>query len=155
MASAGLQKALLYKIMQRLGAARENNIEWVGSSDLVALVPESAQQRAHQVLRRHVNHLVARGLVEIGSETNQGFFALWLTSAGEIFLQPELAEFGQPSVLPAVISSLENRITVLSYPQGEKDGMLFELREAIAKGVPDVIAKVLVEVSSKILSGGI
>ena len=71
-----------------------------------------------------------------------------------MFLQPELAEFGQRPMLPQVVESIERRIAVLTYPEEEKNGMLYRLREAIAKGAPELIAEVIVEVSSKILTSG-
>ncbi len=43
---------------------------------------------------------------------------------------------------------------MLTYPQEQKDGMLYRLREAIAKQAPDVIAKVIAEVGAKILMDG-
>jgi hypothetical protein len=70
-----------------------------------------------------------------------------------MFVQPELAEFGQAPLLPRVVKSLEDQIQILTYPQGEKDGMLFKVREAVAKQAPDLIAKVIVEVGAKILKG--
>jgi hypothetical protein len=57
-------------------------------------------------------------------------------------------------MFPAVVQSIEQKIAVLTYPDEEKEGMLFQLREAIAKRAPEVIAKVIVELSSKILTGG-
>jgi hypothetical protein len=36
-------------------------------------------------------------------------------------------------MLPQVVKSLEEQIQVLTYAQEQKDGMLYRLREAIAK----------------------
>jgi hypothetical protein len=69
-------------------------------------------------------------------------------------VQPELAEFGRQPMLPQVVKSLEDQIQVLTYPQEQKDGMLYALREAIAKQAPDGIAKAIAEVGAKILTGG-
>jgi hypothetical protein len=153
---AGLQLSLMYKIMQSLGEARERNVEWIGNTDLIDVIPEFRErpQTALVTLNRHLNHLSERGYVRTGSETHEGFRAVWLTAAGEIFLQPELAELGGPPMMPAIVKSLENRIAVLTYPEDEKDGMLYRLREAVAKGAPDVIAKVIVELGSKMMTGG-
>jgi hypothetical protein len=51
-------------------------------------------------------------------------------------------------MLPQVVKSLEDKIQVLSYPEAEKNGMLYRLRDALAGEVPDIIAKVIVEVGS-------
>ncbi len=53
-----------------------------------------------------------------------------------------------------VVKSLEDKIQVLSYPEAEKNGMLYRLRDALAEEVPDIIAKVIVEVGSKALTSG-
>jgi hypothetical protein len=155
---ASLQLSLLYKIMQRLGEAREHSAEWVSNTALYDLLPGSAQpngkQKALVILNRHLKHLSERGYVETGSQTHEGSCAVWLTSQGNIFLQPELPEFGAVPMFPAVVQSIEQKIAVLTYPDEEKEGMLFRLREAIAKRAPEVIAKVIVELSSKILTGG-
>jgi hypothetical protein len=56
-------------------------------------------------------------------------------------------------MLPQVVKSLEDKIQVLSYPEAEKNGMLYRLRDVLAGEVPDIIAKVIVEVGSKALTG--
>ena len=50
-------------------------------------------------------------------------------------------------LLPQVMKSLERDIQVLTYPEAEKEGMLYRLREAMASQAPDVIAKVIAEIS--------
>ena len=57
-------------------------------------------------------------------------------------------------MLPQVVKSLENRIQVLTYPQEEKEGMLYNLREALTKQGPDLNAKVIAEIGYKIVTGG-
>ena len=155
---AGLQLSLLYKIMGRSGELREESFDFLRNSDLYNLVSDYVQQngeqKAQQLLNRHLVHLSDRGYVRLGPPTSEGFRAIWLTADGEMFLQPELAEFGQRPMLPQVVESIERRIAVLTYPEDEKNGMLYRLREAIAKRAPELIAKVIVEVSSKILTSG-
>jgi hypothetical protein len=68
-------------------------------------------------------------------------------------VQPELADVGREPLLPQVVHSLEQSIDVLTYPEEEKRGMLFRLRDAISKQAPDVIAKVIAEVGFKIMCG--
>jgi hypothetical protein len=70
-----------------------------------------------------------------------------------MFIQPELANFSNQELWPEVMKALEDSVQVLSYPDEEKQNMLFRLRDALAKQVPDVIAKVIVEIGSKIASG--
>lgn len=76
-----------------------------------------------------------------------------LTAKGEAYLQPELAEFGEIAILPAVVKGLERKIAVLTYPEPEKEGMLHRLRDALAENAPDLLVKVLVEVGAKIAEG--
>jgi hypothetical protein len=54
-------------------------------------------------LNRHLVHLSERGYVRLGPPTSEGFRAIWVTADGEMFLQPELAEFGQRPMLPQVV----------------------------------------------------
>ena len=72
---------------------------------------------------------------------------------GQKFVQPELAEFGQKAMLPQVLESIEKSVQVLTYPEEEKSGMLFRLREAVAKQAPDLIAKALAEIGYKLVKG--
>jgi hypothetical protein len=127
------------------------------TSDLVDLVPErierDGEQMARNFVNRHLVHLASRGYVTLGDSTVEGFRVVRLSAEGEMFVQPELAEFGGKPMLPQVVKSIEDEIQVLTYPQEEKDGMLYRLREAVAKQTPDLIAKVIVEVSSRILTG--
>ena len=74
---------------------------------------------------------------------------LELTPSGERFVQPELAEFGREPMLPQIVNLIENRIGVSHHSSEEKAGQKFKLREALASGATDLIAKVIVEVGSK------
>ena len=78
---------------------------------------------------------------------------LQLTAKGQTYLQPELAEFGERPILPAVVKGLEDKIAVLTYPEPEKEGMLHRLRDALAEKTPDLLVKVLVEAGAKIAEG--
>ncbi len=102
---------------------------------------------------RHLNFLQGIELVVIYATERDEFIEVGLTAKGQMFVQAELAEFGQQPMLPQVMKSLESQIQFLTYPQEEKDGMLYKVRDALSKQVPDVIAKVIVEISAKILSG--
>jgi hypothetical protein len=153
--SANLQLPLLFKIMRCLGELADKYPKLMTTSDLVALIPERVEQDGEQLARnfinRHLVHLAGRGYVTLGASTTEGFRVVRLTAQGEMFVQPELAEFGGEPMLPQVVKSLEDEIQVLTYPQEEKDGMLYSLREAIAMKAPDVIAKVITEVGFAIL----
>jgi hypothetical protein len=101
-------------------------------------------------LQRHADYLRDIRLLKI----NPGgviWRVLTLTPAGQAYVQPELAEFGQAPILPAVVRSIETQITVSSMPEPKKVGMIHDLRRAIAEKAPELIAKVMVEIGSKIL----
>jgi hypothetical protein len=66
-----------------------------------------------------------------------------------MFLQPELAEFGNESLLPDIIKAVEERIQTLTYPQEEKEGLLYRLREAAAKQGGDALVKIIVEIATR------
>ncbi len=117
------------------------------------LVPQEAGTGlpALNYLHRHVEFLRDIGFLK--TSPAGVYMGIRMTPKGQMFVQPELAEFGQQPMLPQVVKSLENQIQILSYPQQEKDGMLYRLREAIAKQGPDLIAKVMAEIAVKIATG--
>jgi hypothetical protein len=159
MARGDLDRSLLLKIMTRLGHLREEYTKNHNSFELLDLLPADIkvnQQTAFAYLKPYLKFLEECGYIRIGgSLLHFGICTLDLTASGQMFVQPDLAEFGKEPLLPAVVRSIEDRIQVLTYPsQEEKSGMLFSLREAVAKQTPDVIAKVLAEIGYKLLRGG-
>lgn len=118
-------------------------------------LPESevrtGERSLHDEIERHLDYLAVDGFITTNPDTGL-HREIRLTAKGQKFVQPELAEFGQEPMLPQVVKSLENRI--LTYQeQNEKDGMLYSLREAIAKNAPDFIADVLVKIGAKLVTG--
>jgi hypothetical protein len=89
-----------------------------------------------------------------GRLCQSGICKIDITANGNIFVQPELAEFGNEPLLPQVVKSIERQIEVLTYPQEQKDNMRFRLREALAKQAPDFIAKVFAEIAFRAMKGG-
>jgi hypothetical protein len=59
-----------------------------------------------------------------------------LTNLGERFVQPELADFGQP-VLQTIVKTFEDQINILTYPEEDKESLKLKLREAVAKKLPE------------------
>jgi hypothetical protein len=158
MAKGDLDSGLLYRIMERLGELRERQSSvWapVSTGDCMDLTRNDFASGAAALdhLLRHVDFLRDIGLLKTPGHAGI-HTTLRLTAKGEMFLQPELAEFGQRPMLPQVVKSIEDQIQILSYPQEEKDGMLYRLRDAVSKQAPDLIAKVLAEISLKLLTRG-
>jgi hypothetical protein len=156
MAQGDLDIGLLLKIMTRLGQTRGQHnplfLPHTGEFMDSVVSEERTGLPALNHLDRHIDFLREEGLL---TTSPAGIHrALRLTAKGQKFVQPELAAFGSQPMLPQVVKSLEERIDVLTYPQKEKDRMLYSLREAISKQVPEIIAKVMVEIGAKILSGG-
>lgn len=157
MASGDLDLGLLHQIMIRLGELRETSSAWNPPCEghLMELVRDCRPTDGQVVLnylQRHTDYLNERRLLKIvpGAPI---YRVLQLTAKGQTYLQPELAEFGEIPILPAVVKGLENEIAVLTYPEQEKEGMLHRLREALAERGPDLLVKVLVEVGAKIAAG--
>jgi hypothetical protein len=126
----------------------------ISTGHLMDLVPAQvgSGEAALNHLDRHVDYLQGEGYL---ATSPAGIYRwLRLTANAHKFVQPELAEFGRQPMLPQIVKSLEDQIQVLTYAQEQKDGMLYRLREAIAKQAPDVIAKAIAEVGAKILTGG-
>jgi hypothetical protein len=151
---ANLDTSLLLKVMSALGEFHGNPTYPLETGALMHLVPTEIGSGSGRLdhLDRHVDFLRDVGLLK--ARPAGIYRALELTAKGQMFLQPELAEFGQRAMLPQVVKSLEDKIQVLTYPQEEKDRMLYRLREAIARQTPEVIAKVIAEIGAKILAGG-
>ena len=153
-----LDKSLLYRIMERVGELREAFPSTADTTDLLDLVGKERGSRNEPELTwyldRHLEFLSDCEFVVLGAPTaDVGIRTIELTGKGQMFVQPELAEFGTESMLPAVIRSLEGRLQALSFPQEEKDGLMYRMRDAVAKQAPDLIAKVIAEMCSKIISG--
>ena len=102
-------------------------------------------------VNRHLSFLEQEGYIRIGAKLDETEFGgIDLTAQGQKFVQPQLAEFGQGSMMPQIVKSLEKEI--LTYPSAESDGLLFNLREAVAKQAPDLLVKAIVEIGAKIAS---
>jgi hypothetical protein len=151
---ADLQMSVLLGIMQRMRELRDSYpqlINWRDFLDLVSGVSQlEGEQKAFHYLDRHVTYLKNEGYL---ATVDSGAGIVRLTNQGEKFVQPELADFGKEPLLPKIVQSIEDRIAILTYPQEEKDGMRFRLREAITTQAPDFAAKVLAEIAYKAFTG--
>ena len=156
MNTGDLDVGLLHRIMIRLGELRETSSAWNPPCEahLMELVRDCRPtgQAVLNYLQRHTDYLNEKRLLKIVPAAPL-YRVLQLTAKGQTYLQPELAEFGEIPILPAVVKSLEDKIAVLTYPEEEKEGMLHRLREALAEKGPDLFVKVLVEVGAKIAAG--
>jgi hypothetical protein len=155
MAQGDLDVGLLWKIMKTVGESRaeRSSVFSITTGEVMDLVlPEIGDGvEALNYLDRHVEFLRDERYLTTGPA---GIYqSIRLTAKGQKFVQPELAEFGRASMLPAVVKSLEDQIEILTYPPGEKEGLLFNLREAVARNTPELIAKMLVEIGAQIARG--
>jgi hypothetical protein len=157
MATGDLDVALLHRIMMRLGELRKTSTAFSPATEahLMELV-RNCRPSGNVVLRylqRHTDYLSEKGFLKIvlGAPL---YRVLKLTAKGQTYVQPELAEFGERQILPAVVKGFEDRLAVLTYPDDEKEGMLHRLREALAEHAPDLLVKVLVEMGAKIAASG-
>ena len=149
MTKGDLDTSLLLKIMKHLGESR-NERRTVGTEILMReFVPQDFGEGGVRLgyLNRHVDFLRDIGLL---TARNKGVYrVLELTAKGQMFVQPDLLGFEDQKMWPEVLTALEKEIQVLTYPQEEKDGMIYRLREAVASKVPDLIVKVIAEVFVK------
>jgi hypothetical protein len=151
-----LDKSLLYAIMRRMGELRSEFPNLTTTIDLFDLVKNNeelgGEEQAFFYLDRHVRFLGDLNYLVLGRPTMQtGDRVINLTAQGQMFVQPELAEFGHESLLPEIIKTLERKIQVLTYPEVEKNGLLFKIREAVATQTPELIMKAFIEVGSRVL----
>jgi hypothetical protein len=154
-----LDLGFLYQIMTRLSELRADNPAFVMSDrlfNLVATETADADADIANYVDAHLEFLQGRGYVDLGQPAMLiRVRTVKLTTDGLMFVQPELAEFGRPSMLPEVVKSLEDQIQVLTYPPGEKEGLLYSLRDAIQRNAPELVAKILVELGAKAMRGGL
>lgn len=156
--SGNLSLGLLFKIMKRMGELRADRSPFLESDRLFDLVEDSNNWDFPDLaiyVDDHLEFLQGRSYLELGRPTlSVQVRSVKLTTKGVMFVQPELADFGERSVLPEVAKSLEKQIDVLTYPPGEKEGLLFNLREAFVKNAPDLIVKALVEIGVRMAQRG-
>jgi hypothetical protein len=103
-------------------------------------------------LQRHTDYLSDKGFLKI-VPGGPLYRVLKLSAKGQTYVQPELSEFGEKQILPAVVRGFEDRLAVLTYLDDEREGMLHRLR-ALAEHAPDLLVKALVEMGAKIAAGG-
>lgn len=155
MARGDLDPKLLLDIMQRLGEFREEYPKLLQTLDLLDLVPDIVQQRGHNgalfYLEKYTIFLRDEGFIrQVSNAPGTGRMVLQLTSKGEKFVQPELAEFGREPLLPQIVNHIENRIEISHQSIEEKSEQKFKLREALANGAVDLMAKVIAELAGKV-----
>jgi len=151
-----LEYGLLVRIMEKLGEMRDIYPNLGTTGDLLLAIPDesrkSDQQKNLNSINRYLIHLEQRGYVELGQPTlATGERWIRLTAQGEIFLQPELAEFGNRPATHQVVNYILNKIEISSHPTEEKAGWIYKLRAAAADQGTDLLAKVIVEAGSKFL----
>lgn len=152
MAKGDLDFHLLLEIMKTVAESQElgNQMFPITTGNLMDILPHRFEsgEAALDYLNRHVNFLEQEKYLKTGPAGT--YSSLRLTSKGQKFVQPELAEFGQQPMLPRVVDSLEKQI--LTYPEEDKAGMLYRLREAVAANAPEAFSKVIVEIISRAIN---
>ena len=142
---ASLDKSLLYRIMRLAGEIEGNGPDLVDTGDFLVLIGQSKDDildlNGTLYLDRHLVFLQQTGFLSLGIQTYNMTRIIKLTAQGHMFLQPELAEFGNESLLPDIIKAVEERIQTLTYPQEEKEGLMYRLREAATKQGGEALVK--------------
>lgn len=156
MALGDLDFGLLLEIMGKLGELRHVYPNLVTTSDLVPVISDesrsSNQRKNLHFLERHLIHLEQRGYVQLGRPTvDTGDRWIRLTAAGEIFVQPQLAEFGNQPATREVVNYILTKIEISAQAPEEKASWSYKIRSAAAEQVTDLLAKVIVEAGSKFL----
>jgi len=154
MAKGDLDYGLLVDIMKAIGESRAERAP-SSTGELMHLVQSEVGTGAAALnhLDRHVDFLRDDNYLIIGGPLGL-YRSLRLTPKGQKFVQPELSEFGRPAMLPEMVKSAEQQIQTLTYPAGEKEGLLFKSRDAVAGNAPDLIAKIIVEAGARAIRGG-
>jgi hypothetical protein len=138
--------------MHKVGEIEGGAPNFADTNDFLNLIGKQLDQAELEdmwYIDRHLVFLKECGFISLGSSTYEGKRGVKLTAQGNMFLQPELAEFGNQSLLPDVIKALEERIQALTYPEEEKEGLLYRMREAVARQRGDFIVKIIMEIASR------
>jgi hypothetical protein len=146
-----LDKSLLYKIMRRVGEIENDLPNLADSTDFLELIGKPlnrAELKDMLYIDKHLGFLEQCGFLSLGSSTYEGKRGVRLTALGHMFLQPELAEFGNQSLIPDIIKAVEERIQTLTYPEEEKNGLLYRMREAVTKQSGELIVKTITEIAA-------
>jgi hypothetical protein len=151
-----LDYGLLLRIMGKLGEMRDVYPNLVTTSDLLPVMDgefeRSDLQKNLIFISRHLIHLEQRGYVEMGrAMANSGERWVRLTAQGEIFVQPELAEFGNRPATVQVVNYILNKIEISVESPEEKASWAYRVRSAAAEQGTDLLAKVIVEAGKKFL----
>lgn len=147
----GLDKSLLYKVMRRVEEIESDSSNLADTTDFLEFIGKplhEAKLNDMSYIDKHLVFLEQCGYLKLSAPTYQVKRCINLTALGRIFLQPELADFTNKSFLPDIIGALEEQIQTLNYPVEERDGLLYRLRDAVAKNTPEVIAKIIIEVAT-------
>ena len=144
--------------MWKLGELRDVYPNLVTASDLLPtmsgmpLLQGNITQTDLNLIDRHLQHLEGRGYLKMGpAMVNSGERWIRLTAQGEIFLQPELADFGDRPTAIQVVNHFITKIETSSSPPEEKATWVYKLRSATADRATDLLAKVIVEAGAKFL----
>jgi len=154
--SPDLDMSLLYRMMRELVELRAHPNP-ASTQNFEGLVDKSRFERHddwHRYLSRHLDFLEQAGFIQIKARLDEDRAGIRLTLAGQTFVQPALAELGRQPLMPEVVKSIEEQIHALTQPQQEKETLLFKLRAAVAKQMPDLIVKLAVEIGVRLAKGG-
>ena len=159
MATGDRDFRLLLAIMKYLGENRDIHPNLVETSDLIELIPTERRNadrlKNMYMLDGYLRFLEQKGYVELGTPVLYDL-KRWvrLTAAGEIFVQPELAQIDDPLILSQLVDAIEKQILTYPMDEGAREGFLFKFREAMARKAPDLAVKLLIEYLPKLLGGG-
>lgn len=154
-----LDKTLLLSVLQRLGEFRAQYPNLSMTDSYIDLIPqreELGEEQALYYMDRHLRFLEQEGFVELGDTSLDGNrIVRRITSTGEMFLQPELAEFRDTSLLPEIIKNLEERLgQVITIPEIERSGLGYKLRKSVADVAPKVAAELIATILLRLNQGG-
>ena len=133
-----LDPTLLRKMMRKLKelTAQTSRPSTEACLDLVSDAEGMDPEELQEYVNKHADFLADEGYVRLGERLAGEPITFHLKSKGRMFLQPELAEFGQASMLPDVIMELQKSVDQLTIPESEKDNFMFRVRKAFVEHLP-------------------
>ena len=144
---------LLYRLLERLGTLRDSSPSQVSTLNFEDLVDpglkftDDVNRRLY--IHRHFEFLRDCGYIQSYTQrTGAVASGLELTANGQMFVQPNLAEFGQP-LLPQIVTYVEQKIEMTVAPSAEKEALRYKLRDAVVSQSVDAFMKLIFETLKK------
>ncbi|MCI0721560.1 MAG: hypothetical protein L0338_21695 [Acidobacteria bacterium] len=143
---------LLLRILHRIDQLSErpagSPAKRITTESFVDLViPAQPRAEAWGQVNRHLEFLAQEGLISTAGQEafSEKYHGISMTAKGQVYLQPELAQFTGP-VWGQVVTIIEQHIHEAPVPREQKQSWIHKLREAVADQSAQLVTQVIFEI---------